>query len=377
MAHDRQATISRRTELGVRNFRENIDGSDLTTRIAPCFGRVETRQQALGYVAALRAEKGGQRNGWQIARSIGDAAPWRTQRLLNRARWDADAVRDVLRDYVVEQIGDPAAVVAVGELAMIKKGDASAGVAQQFDTTTQRVQNCQVGVFAAYISRHGRALIDRSLYLPQVWVNGQERRSRAGIPDGLGAASKPVLAAGMVRRALAAGTPFAWVTGDAWHGCDARLRRWLTGQRLGYLLSVPATQPLVLGRGLQVMAGALAGKARSRCRELRLEPGGGSWATVQVELPGEGAAFGFEHVLLVRWGGREPQCHLAHAPERTPLPELIRVLEARRELRSCLNEATEEAGLDGYEVRTWTAWHRHVTLALIAVAPGRRAEAVA
>jgi SRSO17 transposase len=378
MVHDREPALSRqRTASDIGHLGERGESSALIARIAPCFGRVETRRQAMGYVAALRADQGGRKNGWQIAKSIGDAAPWRTQRLLNRARWDADAVQDVLCEYVVEQIGDPAAVVALGELAMIKKGPASVGVAPQYDPATRRVQNCQVGVFAAYVSRHGRTLIDRSLYLPPVWVKDQERRRRAGIPDDRGAASKPSLAVGMVRRALAAGVPFAWVTGGLEYGCDARLRRWLAGQRLGYVVPVPASQPLVAARGRQATAGALAGEARGLCREVRMDPGGGWWATVPVEPPGEGATFGFEHLLLVHGDGTRTRCHLAHAPARTPLPELVRVLNARRGLRSCLTEATEKAGLDGYEVRTWTAWHRHVTLALIAVGlrPGTQAAA--
>ncbi len=353
------------------------DPTDLAARIAPCFGRVETRRQAFKYILALHQNSGERKNGWQIAKAIGDDAPWRTQRLLNRARWDADLIRDIARDCVVSGIGDPNAVLALGELATVKKGCASVGVAPQFDTATGRLQNCQIAIFAAYVSRHGEALIDRRLYLPPSWANDQGRRHRAGIPPAHELTSKPDLAAEIVHRTAVARVPFSWVTGGVELGRDPKLRAGLSAQRLGYVLAVPGNQLLVGSAGELITADFLARRARRCCREVCNDVGQGWWASIPIGRPAgpEGVAMcpapGHVHLLLVHGGGKRPRCYLAHAIETTPLPELIRVACSRTAFDDCIRAAQERAGLDNYEVRTWTAWHRHVTLAMVAaLAPG-------
>jgi SRSO17 transposase len=353
---------------------ENVDYdlTDLAARIAPCFGRVETRRQAFKYISALLQNSGQRKNGWQIAKTIGDEAPWRTQRLLNRARWDADLVRDIARDYVVSGIGDPNAVLALGELATVKKGGASVGVAPQFDTATGRLQNCQIAIFASYVSRYGEALIDRRLYLPPSWANDQGRRHQAGIPSTYELTSKADLTAEIVRQTAAARVPFSWVTGDVELGRDAELRTGLSEQGLGYVLAVPGNQLLVGPAGKLITADFLARHARRNCRELRKDTGRSWWASIPIVLPvePEGAemspAPGHVHLLLVCGGGNRPRCYLAHAVEMTPLAELIRVARSRAAFDGCIGAAQERVGLDNYEVRTWTAWHRHVTLAMVA-----------
>jgi SRSO17 transposase len=197
---------------------------ELADRLAPRFGRVEPRRRALAYLRGLLAPLG-RKNGWQLAEAAGDRAPDGMQDFLSRMRWDADAVRDDLRAYVVEHLGDPGAVLVLDETGFVKKGEKSVGVQRQYSGTAGRVENCQIGVFLGYASRHGRALIDRALYLPEGWAGDAGRRAGAGVPGGVTFVTKPKLGAAMLERALDAGVPCAWVAGDSVYGADRALRR--------------------------------------------------------------------------------------------------------------------------------------------------------
>src|ERR671928_974256 len=215
----------------------------LAARIAPRFSRAEPRRRALAYLRGLLLPLE-RKNGWQLAEAAGDATPDGVQDFLSRMHWDADAVRDDLRAYVVDHLGDPEAVLVLDETGFLKKGDKSAGVQRQYSGTAGRIENCQVGVFLGYASRHGQALIDRALYLPKGWTGDAARRAAAGIPDAVGFATKPKLGLAMLDRALEAGVPFAWVAGDCVYGADHRLRRRLEARRRGYVLAVTAKQRL-------------------------------------------------------------------------------------------------------------------------------------
>src|SRR5215217_8000001 len=183
---------------------------ELAGRIAPRFVRAEPRRRALAYLRGLLAPLE-RKNGWQLAEAAGDATPDGVQDFLSRMHWDAEAVRDDLRAYVVEHLGDPEAVLVLDETGFLKKGDKSAGVQRQYSGTAGRVENCQVGVFLGYAGRHGRALIDRALYLPERWIGDPARCAAAGVPTGLALTTKPKLGLAMLDRALGAGVPFAWV----------------------------------------------------------------------------------------------------------------------------------------------------------------------
>src|ERR671920_556578 len=203
---------------------------DLCTRIAPQFGRIEPRRRARTYLQGLLSPLK-RKNGWHLAEAAGDASPDGVQDFLARMHWDADAVRDDLRAYVVEHLGDPDAVLVLDETGFLKKGDKSAGVQRQYSGTAGRIENCQIGVFLGYASRHGQALIDRALYLPKGWTNDAARRAAAGIPAEVVFATKPKLGLAMLDRALEAGVPFAWVSGDCVYGADHRIRRRLEARR--------------------------------------------------------------------------------------------------------------------------------------------------
>ncbi len=217
-------------------------------RIAGRFARVEPRRRArafvLGLLSGLR-----RKNCWTIAEHAGDATPDGMQHLLAAARWDAGAVRDDVREYVVEHLGSPDAVLVVDETGDLKKGTASAGAQRQYTGTAGRVENCQVAVFLSYAARRGHALIDRELYVPRSWTADAARCAAAGIPAGTVFATKPKLARRMIARALDAGTPAAWATADEVYGADPGLRADLERRQIGYVLAVATTYHVATAAG--------------------------------------------------------------------------------------------------------------------------------
>ena len=298
---------------------------ELADRLAPRFGRVEPRRRALAYLRGLLAPLG-RKNGWQLAEAAGDRAPDGMQDFLSRMRWDADAVRDDLRAYVVEHLGDPGAVLVLDETGFVKKGAKSVGVQRQYSGTAGRVENCQVGVFLGYASRHGRALIDRALYLPEGWAGDAGRRAGAGVPGGVTFVTKPKLGAAMLERALDAGVPCAWVAGDSVYGADRALRRRIEARGgLGYVLAVTSGQRLGARRVDAWAAGVPPeGWQRLSAGEGAKGPRLYDWAYTPYR---GGAPAGWEKGLLVRRKLDEPDelaFYLTLAPEGT---------DARR--RSC------------------------------------------
>src|SRR5215212_5670162 len=226
---------------GAERWAQGLEG--LAGRIAPRFVRAEPRRRALAYLRGLLAPLE-RKNGWQLAEAAGDATPDGVQDFLSRMHWDAEAVRGDLRAYVVEHLGDPDAVLVLDETGFLKKGGKSAGVQRQYSGTAGRIENCQVGVFLGYAGRHGRALIDRALYLPKEWTADAARCAEAHVPQQVVFHTKPQLAQQMLARAVEVGVPAGWVTADEVYGGDARLRAFLEDRDLAYVLAVKATQPL-------------------------------------------------------------------------------------------------------------------------------------
>lgn len=341
----------------------------LLARVAGRFARPEPRRRAAAYVRGLLAPLE-RKNGWQLAEAAGDPTPDGVQDFLGRARWDADAVRDDLRAYVAEQLGDPGAVLVLDETGFLKKGDRSVGVYRQYSGTAGRIENCQVAVFLGYAGRRGHALIDRALYLPAPWAADAARRAAAGVPEGVAFATKPKLGRALLERALAAGVPCAWVAADSVYGADSALRRWLEARPLGYVLAVTSGQQLA-ATGVYERVDDIA-DALPAAAWRRLSAGDGAkgprlydWAHVRLR----GAAPGWEAGLLVRRSVARPDeraYYLTHVPNGTTLAALVRVAGARWTVEAGFEAAKGEVGLDQYEVRGWTAWHRHVTLAMLA-----------
>lgn len=338
----------------------------LLGRLGPRFGRAEPRRRLAAYLRGLLAPVA-RKNGWQLAEAAGDRTPDGVQEFLSRVRWDADAVREDLLAYVGTHLGDAGGVLVLDETGFIKKGVRSAGVQRQYSGTAGRIENCQVGVFLGYASRYGRALIDRALYLPKGWTADQPRRSGAGIPAEVAFATKPKLGLAMLERARAAGLPFAWVTADSVYGADSALRRWLQAQGLGYVLAVTKAHRLGLAR-VEEQAADLPVTAWQR-----LSAGDGAKGPRRYDwayLPyGSDAPPGWEKGLLLRRGLAAPHelaFYLTHAPHDTALADLVRIAGTRWIIEACFEAAKGEVGLDQYEVRSWTGWHRHVTLAMLA-----------
>src|SRR3954454_14732146 len=229
----------------VHRWADQLD--DLVARIAPRFSRIEPRRRARAYLQGLLSPLG-RKNGWHLAEAAGDASPDNgVQDFLSRMHWEADAVRDNLRAYVVEHLGDPDAVLVLvlDETGFVKKGTKSAGVQRQYGGTGGRIDICQIGAFLGSAGRGGHALIDRALYLPGGWAGDAGRRAGAGVPAAVASTTKPKLGAAMLERALDAGVPCSWVTGDSVYGADRALRRRIEARGgLGYVLAVTSGQRL-------------------------------------------------------------------------------------------------------------------------------------
>jgi SRSO17 transposase len=300
------------------------------------------------------------------------------QRLLNGSGWDADAVRDDLRDYVVEQLGASDAVLVLDETGFVKKGDRSAGVQRQDTGTAGKQENCQVAVFLAYAAPGGVALVDRDLYLPKSWTDDRVRCRAAGVPDEVGFKTKPQLGQAMLERALAAGVPFRWVTGDTVYGGDRRLRIWLEEHAIRHVMAVKCTEPVwtLTDRGPgQVAAQDLIAQVPAE-RWLRISAGEGSkgkrlydWTRVPLWRWGWPANVGFW--LLARRTVSDPgelAYYLCFGPADTSLVTLVRVAGSRWRVEEAFEQAKGEVGLDHYQVRQYPAWYRHITLAMAALA---------
>jgi SRSO17 transposase len=329
---------------------------------------VEPRRRALAYVRGLLAPVE-RKNGWQLAEAAGDRTPDGVQDFLSRMRWDADLVRDDLRAYVIDHLGDAQAVLVLDETGFLKKGDKSCGVQRQYSGTAGRIENCQIGVFLAYASRHGQALIDRALYLPESWTKDPQRCAVAGVPETVRFATKPQLGRVMLERAFAAGVPCAWVAGDSVYGADSALRRGIEAHERGYVLAVTSTQPLG-GKPVQdwledVPAG---GWQRLSAGDGAKGPRFYDWA--YLPDPAD-VTPGWQRGLLIRRKIKKPTeftFYLTFAPVATPLAVLVQVAGRRWTIETCFETAKNEVGMDEYEVRSWTGWHRHITLALLALA---------
>jgi SRSO17 transposase len=345
-----------------------------TGRFAGRFVRVESRRQMAVYLRGLLSETE-RKNGWTLAEAAGDGGPQGMQRLLNFYGRDADGVRDDVRAVVAEALGDAErGVLIVDETGFVKKGTKSAGVARQYSGTAGRIENSQVGVFAAYASPRGRGLIDRELYIPKDWFTDRDRCRAAGIPDERNFQTKPELARGMIARALEADLPFGWVTADEAYGQVGRLRSWLEEHDLAHVLAVPKSQ-MVISMDLRQRRAHAVITELAETDWQRLSCGNGAhgqrlygWAAIDIRPwrePDRG------HWLLARRSITDPDemaYYLCYGPVDTDLTELVRVAGARWAIEECFQTAKNETGLDHYQVRRYQAWYRHITLSMAAAA---------
>ncbi|HET8853233.1 MAG TPA: IS701 family transposase [Ktedonobacteraceae bacterium] len=345
----------------------------LHARIAARFARPEPRRRALAYLQGIVSSVE-RKNGWQLAEHAGEARPDGKQRLLSSASWDADLVRDDLRTYILEQLGDPQAILVIDETSFPKRGKKSAGVKKQYCGRTGQVENCQVGVFLSYVSAQGHSLIDRELYLPKDWIDDPGRCTEAGIPEEVGFQTKCELAQQMIERLWKAQIPFAWVVADSVYGGNLDLRTWLEAHQYSYVLAVACDEPVGIqtasGRKQMTVAEAEAlllhadDWQRLSMSEGTKGPRLFDWAVIPILHQWEDDG---RHFLLVRRCLDDPSekaYYFVFAPPGTQLPEMVKALGARWSIEEDF-ETGKAMGLSDYEVRCWTAWYRHITLVMI------------
>jgi SRSO17 transposase len=341
---------------------------ELMSLVAGRFGRAEPRRAAREFVAGLLSPVE-RKNCWWLAERAGHGDPQAMQRLLRTAVWDAEAVRDDVRGFVAGQLGDAAGVLIPDETGFLKKGTGSVGVQRQYSGTAGRIENCQVGVFLSYASPRGRALIDRRVYLPRSWADGPQRCAAAGVPADTQFATKPELALDMITDAVAAKVPAAWVTADEVYGDNGTFRTKVAKLGLGYVLAVSCDHriPAFPGGKRRLRADHIAAALPANCWH-RISAGTGSkgprwydWAWASAHQPG--------HSLLIRRGSDGTLAfYRCWSPAPVPLAALVQVAGTRWAVEEEFQAAKGQVGLDHYQVRTWTGWHRHVTLAMLALA---------
>jgi len=346
---------------------------EVYARIAPRFARAEPRQRVLSYIKGLLSSCQ-RKNGWQLAELMGEMTPDGMQRLLSNAKWDENSVRDELQSYVVEHLGDASAIGVLDETGFLKQGKKSVGVKRQYSGTAGRVENCQIGVFLGYATPKGFAFLDREIYLPEEWVNDQQRREEAGVPESVKFATKPQLARVMLERAKAAKVPLTWITADTVYGNDRRLREWLEENEQAYVLAVACTERVWVDDSagpVQVAAEQVIADLPAESWQ-RLSCGVGSkglreFDWVWIELVSQ--QVGWSRWLLARRKLSDPTqlaYFIVFAPSSTSMSEVVRVAGARWSIEMGFEITKDELGLDHYEVRSWRAWYRHVTLVLLA-----------
>jgi SRSO17 transposase len=370
------ASIEATLELWASSLR------DAKARMRPLFTQDRVAASAGRFLDGLLGPER-RKTGWMRAEAAGDPGPWRQQAILGRGRWEADALRDIVRDHALETLADPDAVLVVDETGFLKQGKSSCGVGRQYTGSAGKITNCRIGVFAAYASRRGHALIDRALYLPKAWTDDPARLAAAHVPSGVGFATKPRLAGRMVERAIAAGAPFAWVAGDSVYGVgevEMALRR--AGK--GYVLGANATQPFNSWIGKPEVAGTAEEIAQDLAPSAwrRLSAGEGTkgprlhdWAYLELaDLDADeyraGATGLWTRGLLIRRSPADGECAFftTWCPAGTTIETLVAVEGRRWAIEDAFETAKTELGLDHDETRSWHGWHRHVSLVMLAFA---------
>jgi len=370
------ASIETTLELWASSLRE------VKTRIRPLFTQERVAASAGLFLDGVLGDER-RKTGWMRAEAAGDPGPWRQQAILGRGRWDADALRDIVRDYAVEHLAADDAVLVIDETGFLKQGRASCGVGRQYTGSAGKITNCQIGVFAAYVSRQGHAFIDRALYLPKAWTDDPARMAAAHVPCATAFSTKPGLAVDMIKRAIAASVPFAWVAADSVYGVgdvEMTLRR--AGK--GYVLGVNSNHQFRSWQGKPPVAGTAAEIAGNvdPLHWQRLSAGEGTKGArlhdwVYHELADLDAAEyddartgPWTRGLLIRRNIADGDLAFfsTWCPAGTGIETLVKVEGHRWAIEDSFETTKNELGLDHNETRSWHGWHRHVSLVMLAFA---------
>ena len=375
------ASIETTLELWASSLR------DVKGRMRGLFSQERVAASAGQFLDGLLGDER-RKTGWMRAEAAGDPGPWRQQAILGRGRWDADALCDIVRDYVVETLAADDAVLVIDETGFLKQGKASCGVSRQYTGSAGKITNCQIGVFAAYVSRHGHAFVDRALYLPKAWAGDPARMVKAHVPVETCFATKPALAVQMIDRAIAAYVPFSWVAADSVYGVGA-IEQALRRAGKGYVLGVNANHHFRSWAGKPPVAGTADGIAQSLdpAAWRRLSAGEGTkgarlhdWAYLELADLETGeydeARSGlwtpnlWTRGLLIRRNIADGDLAFftTWCPAGTGIEALVVVEGHRWAIEDSFETTKNELGLDHNETRSWHGWHRHVSLVMLAFA---------
>jgi|SRR5665213_986469 len=370
------ASIEATLELWASSLR------DVKARMGVLFSQERVAASAGLFLDGLLGDER-RKTGWMRAEAAGDPGPWRQQAILGRGRWDADALRDIARDYALQTVADKDAVLVIDETGFLKQGKASCGVARQYTGSAGKITNCQIGVFASYVSRHGHAFIDRALYLPQAWTDDPKRMRAAHVPGNVGFATKPQIARAMIARAIAARVPFSFVAADSVYG-TGDIETVLRKAGKGYVLGVAANHVFGSWGKRQFVRGTAVKLAQNLPKTAwrRLSAGEGTkgarlhdWAYLELADLDAGE---YTNVLSEKWTrGLLIRRNIADGdlaffstwcPKGTPMKKLVLVEGHRWAIEDSFEAAKNELGLDHNETRSWHGWHRHVSLVMLAFA---------
>lgn len=355
---------------------------DMKERIRPLFSQKRVAASAGQFLDGLLSNEQ-RKTGWMRAEAVGDPGPWRQQAILGRGRWEADELRDIVREYALETLADEQAVLVIDETGFLKQGKASCGVARQYTGSAGKITNCQIGVFASYVSRHGHAFIDRALYLPKEWTDDLSRLKAAHVPDKTGFATKPQIARRMIARAIAAKVPFSFVAADSVYG-TGDIETMLRKAGKGYVLGVASNHVFRSWGKAHQVGGTAAKIAQDLPRNAwrRLSAGEGTkgprlhdWAYLELADLDAGE---YNSTLAGEWTrGLLVRRNIANGdlaffstwcPKGMPMKKLVSVEGHRWAIEDSFEAAKNELGLDHNETRSWHGWHRHVSLVMLAFA---------
>jgi SRSO17 transposase len=345
----------------------NSDLDDLLERIRPLFYRTESRKHAEQYLRGLLSPLA-RKNGWTIAEHVGEANPVALQRFLNLSPWDADALLELNRGYAMEHLADPAGILVVDPTGFGKKGAKSVGVQRQYSGTLGRIDNCQIATFLAYVTpARERVLLDRRLYMPaKSWMADPARRAEAGVPPELDFQTRPEQAQRMIEATRRAGVPFAWFTADEEFGQNPGLREYLQRNRIPYVMAVPKNTQFSATNGQTVQIDAMVDKMRPNAWQRRACGIGSKGHRVYDWVLLDSADADHQYMIRRSLDDGELAFYHCYNPDHVGFGELVHVAGARWPIEECFGAGKNEVGLDNYQVRTWDAWHRHITMSMLA-----------
>jgi SRSO17 transposase len=349
-----------------RAYKELID------RIAEEFSTSSGLANAQKYIKGLMSPIE-RKNGWQMAEAMGETTPYALQQFLYRGKFSADNLRDHLRDYVNEKLGDENGVLVVDETRFLKQGKMSVEVKRQYSGTAGRIENCQIGVFLTYSSKKGHAPIDRRLYIPEDWIQTPERCRKAGVPETVTFQTKPQMALEMIQAATEAGVSYKWVTGDCVYGDYTDIRIWLEKVKKSYVMSVSGKAYVWRGYN-QVSVGSILknlpaeGWFEASCGDGSKGARVYDWLLLPIN---PGTTPGYKRSLLIRRSKSTPdelRVYICFAPVETTSQKYVEAAGCRWTVETCFKESKSEVGLDQYEVRSYSGWYKHITFACLALA---------